>query len=265
MITAKIIADSIWNGQRLTTMQLKYPRFIHSEVMTHRVFSRSASSSRAVPVEKTIQQVIDNPAIPIHFGLNQKGMVADKEAPETIQKIALTEWLTARDMAVARAKRLSALGIHKQVVNRILEPFQLIDVVITATEWDNFFELRLASDAQPEIRELAVQMREAMDTSTPKQTSIHLPYVTEAEIETIINGFDGYTKLQEISAARCARVSYKNHDQTDPVVERDYALAQTLWEHKHLSPFEHTARYGSKDTWYANFKGWQSYRNQKGM
>lgn len=267
MITAKIIADSVWAGKRLITLQLRYPRFIHSEVMTHRVFSRSASSSRAVPIQKTIDQVMQEPAHPIHFGLNQAGMVAEKEADEAIQDCAMKLWLKARDEAVKVAAQLAQLGIHKQVVNRILEPFQLIDVVVTATDWDNFFKLRLASDAQPEIQELAKQMKKAIDESTPEQTFLHIPYVTPEERVQITQEYgDKATQvLQRISAARCARVSYKNHDQSDPVIEKDLELADRLWNAQHLSVYEHPARIQMVNARYANFTGWQSYRHSQGL
>lgn len=267
MITAKIIADSEWSGKRLITLQLRYSRFIHSEVMTHRVFSRSASSSRAVPIQKTIDQVMQEPAYPIHFGLNQAGMVAGKEADEAIQDCAMKLWLKARDEAVKVATQLAQLGIHKQVVNRILEPFQLIDVVVTATDWDNFFKLRLASDAQPEIHELAKQMKKAIDESTPEQTILHIPYVTTEERVQIIQeyGNKAIEVLQRISAARCARVSYKNHDQSNPVIEKDLELADRLWKAQHLSPFEHPARGQMPHTRYANFSGWESFRHSQGL
>lgn len=267
MITAKIIADSVWAGKRLITLQLRFPRFIHPELLTHRVFSRSASSSRAVPIQKTIDQVMQEPAHPIHFGLNQAGMVAEKEANEAIQECALKLWLKARDEAVKVATQLAQLGIHKQVVNRILEPFQLIDVVVTATDWDNFFKLRLASDAQPEMQELAKQMKKAIDESTPEQTFLHVPYVTSEERVQITQEYgDKATQvLQRISAARCARVSYKNHDQSDPVIEKDLELADRLWKAQHLSPFECTARIQMVNARYANFTGWQSYRHSQGL
>lgn len=267
MITAKIIADSVWAGQRLITLQLRYPRFIHSEVLTHRAFSRSASSSRAVPIQKTIDQAIYEPARPIHFGLNQAGMVAEKEADEAIKECALKLWFKARDEAVKVAMQLAQLGIHKQVVNRILEPFQLIDVVVTATDWDNFFKLRLASDAQPEIHELAVQMKKAIDESVPEQTFLHIPYISSEERVQITQeyGNKAVETLQRVSAARCARVSYKNHDQSNPVLEKDLELSERLWVAMHHSPFEHPARFGEANKRYANFTGWQSYRNSQGL
>ena len=95
----KVIADSISeSGKRITTFQLKYPRFIHSEVMTHRVFSRNASSSRAIPVKKMIEQVRNNPAMPIHWGANQSGMQAKNELNECFRKEVGRVWLgTAED------------------------------------------------------------------------------------------------------------------------------------------------------------------------
>ena len=164
MIEAKIIADSINSlGHRITTMQLKYPRFIHSEFLTHRVFSRNASSSRAIPVAKMIDQVWNDPAMPVHWGQNKSGMQAEQEIQHVMHAKDL--WFQASKSAAELAQRMNEIGLHKQVVNRILEPFQWIHVVVTATEWDNFFELRNHPAAQPEIQELAQQMQAAMEQS----------------------------------------------------------------------------------------------------
>ena len=277
MITAKIIADSIsTKGVRITTMELNYPRFIHSEFMTHRQFSRNASSSRAIPVEKQIHQVFNTPATPIHWGKNQPGMQARKEIdfPTLAQDI----WKYASELAVDRAYELKDLDIHKQIVNRLLEPFQYIKVIVTATEYDNFFKLRCHEDAQPEMYELARCMKEAMDSSTPDVLELgewHLPYiVTEDCYKTTT---DNFVKL---SVARCARVSYLNHDNENPDIDKDIALADRLLEAGHMSPFEHqaTPMDFAKDTyeltwekgvtnvdregyfWSGNFRGFLQYR-----
>lgn len=237
---AEIVADSTANGIRLTTMSLVYPRFIHSEFMTHRVFSRNASSSRAIPVAKMIEQVGINPAIPSHWGKNQPGMQAREEVDGYTKGKAFAEWRTAAREAMKAAERMNALGIHKQVVNRILEPYQFMSTVVTATEWKNFFDLRIHPDAQPEIKELAECMREAMDSSTPKELGFgnyHLPFVSKEE-EFSLGTYDAI----RCSVARCARVSYKNHDGSDPNVEKDKQLYNLLLASKHLSPFEHIAR-----------------------
>lgn len=246
-ITAKIVADSTTcDGIRLTTMQLRYPRFIHAEFMTHRVFSRNASSSRAIPVERMIQDVLDDPAMPVHWGKNQPGMQAREEHDAPIDnpfaldftvlepKPPLSSkeaWLWARDDAIDWARRFAKAGYHKQIVNRLLEPWLHINVVVTATEWDNFFELRLHEDAQPEIHELARQMKLAMDQSYPAVLmpgAWHLPYVTRKDwTQTYeITGLGGsrkdidarYDLLRKISVARCARVSYLTHDGGKPSI-----------------------------------------------
>ena len=156
-ITAKIIADSISviTGIRLTTMELSYHRYIHSEFMTHRMFSRNASSSRAIPIKKLLEQVKNDPMMPIHWGSNKPGMQAGEELKGEDLHVAQREWINAANNAVDTASHLQELGLHKQIANRLLEPFLAIKVVVTATEWENFFKLRIHKDAQPEIQELA--------------------------------------------------------------------------------------------------------------
>lgn len=259
----KIIADSInENGQRITTFQLKYPRFIHSEVMTHRVFSRNASSSRAIPVKKMIEQVRNNPAMPIHWGANQSGMQAVDELTEKSLSYVKNEWLFAAINAASTAETMQKLGLHKQVSNRILEPFQHIHVVLTATDFDNFLELRYHEDAQPEIYALASLIKDALETNKPKllkQGEWHLPYVSDSEKESL----DIDTQLK-LSTARCCRVSYLNHDQTKPEIEKDVALFERLVGSAplHASPLEHQARPENKLEFcgVSNLKGWVQYR-----
>lgn len=232
--------------KELITIELCYPRFIHSELMTHRVFSRNASSSRATPIQKTIEQVKEYPAMPIHWGANQKGMQASTElSHEDIQK-AKGHWLIVRDFAVTQAEHLMNIGAHKQVVNRILEPFQFIKVVVTSSYWDNWFELRDHPDAQPEIKYLAELMKDAISKSTPNKLTEdnpwHLPYVTEEERVTF-----KLPLLTQVSTARCCRVSYYKFgsDEYSNLVN-DMKLYDKLITSKpiHASPTEHQARYG---------------------
>lgn len=259
MIEAKVIADTVSRaGIRLTTLQLIYPRFIHAEMLTHRSFSRNASSSRAVPVAKMIRQVQENPAKPIHWGKNQPGMQAREELHPHHKVLTELAWQFAAHQAASTAEYLTSLGLHKQVANRILEPFQLIHVVVTATDWDNFFKLRCHADAQPEIQALACAMRDAMSESVPGQSDAHLPYLSVDELETLNKV--GFGHLARISAARCARVSYMNHDGSQPDVEKDLALADKLRESQHMSPFEHQAQTLSDDTYCKNFRGWKQFR-----
>lgn len=266
MISAKIIEDSIaGNDCRLTTLELKYPRFIHSEVMTHRVFSRNAASSRAIPIKKVIDQVINNPAKPIHWGTNKPGMQAGEELPGFTLERAQILWATAALKAAELAQRLSDLNLHKQVVNRILEPFQIMTTIVSATDWDNFFELRISPLAQPEIRDLAEKIQFAMDESKPKyRTSYHLPFITEYERDNF-----KIDVLRNVSAARCARVSYLNHDGSSPDIKKDQVLANSLMQNKHASPFEHVARpllsSDKSPSMCRNFDGWIQYRAEIGL
>lgn len=264
MIEAKVIADSINStNQRITTLQLQYPRFIHSEVMTHRVFSRNAMSSRAIPVAKMIAQVRDNPAKPIHWGTNQPGMQASAELVGEDLAEARDLWFAAADAAAEIAEKMTKVGLHKQVANRILEPFQWMRTIVTATDWDNFFELRDHPDAQPEFHELAVCMRVAMKGSDPvyrpsgiTEKNWHLPYVTEEERSS------GSVPLARISAARCARVSYLKHDGQRPSFDEDRELFDKLAGARpfHASPLEHQARaFGSPER-SRNFQGWKQFR-----
>lgn len=279
-ITAKIIADSAHPdcGTRLTTMELRYPRFIHAEFMTHRMFSRNASSSRAIPVSRLIQDVIDDTAMPSHWGKNQPGMQAREEHNEPVD-IPVTEvntdldckvrivsthdpreaWNHARDKAVEIAKAFSDAGYHKQIVNRLLEPFSHINVVVTATDWANFFLLRDHPDAQPEIMLLAQAMKAAMDGSTPKVTHDHLPYVDSEDGQA--SRWDTRL-LYKVSAARCARVSYKTHDGRRPEFSEDLELFQRLCgsDPKHLSPLEHPSTAMTSRGRIANFRDWRQFR-----
>lgn len=270
---AKMIEDSISSaGVRLITMQLKYPRFIHSEMMTHRVFSRNASSSRAIPVEKMISQVRNSPATPVHWGANQKGMQARQELEADGLLIAQRLWREAAFKAAGIAEQMALLGLHKQVANRILEPFQWMHVIVTATEWDNFFELRDHEDAEPNIRLLAQLIETARTESTPQlrasgnmyASQWHLPYVTPAERHAFnINP----TYLAKISAARCARVSYLTHDGKTPDPVKDLELYDRLVGSRplHASPVEHQAypmSYIQIGQFSGNFRGWNQFRKQ---
>lgn len=280
MISAKIIADTIFNGKRITTMQLQMPRFILSQFNKHRAFSNNAASSRAVPVAKMIERVQNEPVIPVYWGENQAGMVAEKEMSAEKQEQANKLWLEAATNAVETAKKLNELGCHKQIANRVLEPFMWADVVVTATEWDNFFRLRLEHDSQPEMQELARCMKEAMDKSKPVKRKYHLPYVRYDEIEEICDEYDdtldsylsdAYDILAKISAARCARVSYLNHDQSKPNIDKDLELAERLFKARHLTCFEHQAmvnefnltfEYLANEVPSGNFIGWGQYRQE---
>lgn len=297
MITAKIITHSIdpRNDSTIVTFELEYPRFIHAELMTHRLFSRNAASSRAIPIDKMIQMVLDDPAMPHVWGLNQSGMQAETEHTNTAT--CVWAWEQAAKAAVKSAKLLQDLGLHKQIVNRVLEPFQTMKTVVTATEYDNWFFLRNHEHAQPEIHILAEVMLDELRTSDPQPLEPgqwHLPYVDivfshgeQASEDTYHYEADGVeVSLQDalkVSASCCAQVSYRVLDQG---LEKALRIYESLLGSKpmHASPVEHQAspmwelspEHGDQlcdlfdngithlgsdlEYWSGNFKGWTQYR-----
>jgi thymidylate synthase ThyX len=293
---AKVLADSRSPaGHRLTTLEATFPRFVLAEFNTHRVFSRNSASSRAIPIAKQLRRVLEEPYVPIEFGSNQPGMQAGPALAGEKLEAAEAEWLRARDDAVRHVLALVAgpgeispgegdlldvlarverairdksrpeewLNVHKQVANRLLEPFMWHTVIVTATEWDNFWNLRCHPDAQPEIRLVAETMRKTMAASEPAELAEdewHLPLVRPEDREQV----DSLEDLIKVSAGRCARVSYLTHS-GERDLGADIQLHDRLLESGHMSPLEHPARPLSADEpaegeWSGNFRGWHSYR-----
>jgi thymidylate synthase ThyX len=262
LYSCRILADSINNRDvRLTTLEVTFPRFILAEFNTHRMLSRNSASSRAIPVEKIISRVKDGPFIPRYWGKNQKGMQAHQELTPEQAADACRVWLEARDSALQKAKELLEIGVHKQLANRLLEPFLWQSVIVTATEWDNFFGLRCHPDAQPEFQTIAIMMKESLKASTPvllQDGEWHLPLISEED--KVHSSVATTSELARISAGRCARVSYLTHDgRRDPV--QDIALCDRLITSGHMSPMEHPAMADSDVTRYVgNFKGFIQLR-----
>ena len=286
--TAKVILDSISpEGKRLCTLQTRHFRMIHAEFMTHRKFSRNASSSRAIPVARMIEDIRRDPAMPVFWGSNQPGMQAGEEITGDKLDEAKHVWLDTMEYSITSALQMVECGLHKQIANRILEPWMHINVVVSATSYDNWFNLRNHPDAQPEIKDLAVKMLEAMEDSTPQELQPgewHLPYYTPEDTVTIENMITGNGAMRvvpmpeqindyarKISVARCARVSYLTHDGRKTSVEEDVALFEKLLVSQplHASPAEHQAtpdrKYFDTGEWvspdlHGNFEGWCQYR-----
>lgn len=283
-ISAKVICDSINpRGVRITTFELDYPRLIHSEFMTHRMFSRNAASSRAMPVSSVISLVETNPAMPVHWGKNQPGMQAKEELDEVTKAGVQELWLEASKQAVSIAKVMNDMQVHKQVVNRVLEPFQHIKVVLTMTERANWYWLRDDTDADPTIHALARQMKVAEDRSTPWELSYgqwHVPYVNQIHSKHFQSFTDGDGKLisvedaLKISASCCAQVSYRKQDGS---LEKAETVFKRLIESEpvHASPVEHQAlcfdntyywpegvthRTRDGTYWSGNLRDWIQYR-----
>lgn len=281
-IETKIICDSIGpNGVRITTFVLTFPRFVLPEFNTHRMFSRNGASSRAIPVSKQIEKIISTPFVPKAFNKNAQGMQGAEIVSVDIQSQAESIWLKARDEAIVAASKLAELGIAKQYANRLLEPFSFTTMVVTATEFANFFALRHHSMAQPELAEVARQMYELYSTNKPeelKEGDWHLPFITEDDKQQqALISIAGKEELSEKevydtywlplikrSVARCARVSYLNHAGKDTTYEQDCALYDRLLGSQpiHASPAEHQAKCLSwvDDLWYGNFHGWEQFR-----
>lgn len=255
---ARVVLDSLHpeNGVRLTTLELNYPYIVHAEFMTHCALSRNAASSRAIRTSKMIKNVQADPFIPRRFprtadpdlGMNPDGYW---DLGSQQHMAAYLAWDTGFKHAVATSMELARIGVHKQVASRPLAPYMHIRTLTTATEWDNFFNLRLDSNAQDQIQDLAVAMSEAVGSSVPVPRRLHLPFMLPGEPEDFT-----------ASAGRCARISYMQHDGKVDLT-KDLARGEGLLRSGHMSPFEHQgiAEEGTRaDAWSGKFRGWTSYR-----
>lgn len=262
---AKVVADSVnLAGCRLVSIELCLPRIVLAELNTHRDFSRNSSSSRAVPVTKMIQRALDDPFLPVWWGAEERGMQAREEIAGDALGRARARWLDARDAAVAVVRDLVGpdIRLHKQIANRLLEPFLWHTVIISATEWSNFFALRCHPDAQPEMRHAAVLAREAIDASKPRALAPgewHLPYVEAGEAFDLWEVFRSFETVAKVSVGRCARVSTLTHDgKRDP--QADVGLSDRLRMNGHMSPYEHAARADGGADRVGNFRGFTQFR-----
>ena len=270
-ISAKIIADSTSeNGDRLTTFVLTFPRIVLAEFNTHRAFSRNSASSRAIPFEKMVNMVEEDPFIPIAWMKDHSGMQGTEFfSPDAEEGLLIRDWLEARDYAVQSAKGLSEFGLTKQIVNRLLEPFMWHTVIVTASDYENFFALRAHEAAEIHIQALAYKMLEEYNKSQPKlliEDEWHIPFgdnIDTIKLQEIFN-ITSSEELEDyklkIATARCARVSYMNFEGKDDY-KADIALYDRLAEMGHWSPFEHCAT--PLQPFYArtgNFKGWKQLR-----
>jgi thymidylate synthase ThyX len=294
LISAKIIADSESpEGVRMTTMEIEYPRFILAELNTHRMLSKNSASSRAIPVKAMHEFIRDNPATPVHWGKNEPGMQAKEEVGSGVKADAINIWNRAKEDALHWSNALANnLAIHKQIANRITEPWMTMKTVISGTEWKNFFHLRNHADAQPEIKALALEMTMAYATHLPVRLQPgewHLPYITTAtyvptgELQYFDHNFNRLSleDAKIISASCCAQVSYrKNDDSFDKALKIYRQLIES--EPVHASPVEHQAtpmnidsmcRFepetwepgvshvsANSDLWSGNLRGWIQHR-----
>jgi hypothetical protein len=296
-ISATSIASSVGKltGDRVDTLLLRYPRWIHAEGRTHRLMSlgedfeisvptpslmedpnlsRNASSSRAIPVSRLIQDVLDDPAVPLFWGKNQKGMQAGEELSGNALSMAKLHWNDAMRHAIDHAQALHEDGAHKQLVNRLLEPFSHITVVCTSTNWSNFLHLRDHADAEPHIRILAQEVRKALEGATPQVLypgDWHLPFVNvtdEHGVEPLaLSGGEALQNAIKLSVARCASTSYKTVDGFDMTIERAVELHDKLvaQDPLHASPCEHQCSPDQLDCTTGQYEHPEKHGNLRGF
>jgi len=287
-------------GANLYTFVLTYPRVILAEVNTHRMLSRNTASSRAIPSKKQRERVLDNPFVPISIGSNQKGMQAGDELTGWRRFVCIKTWELARYPMVAASWILDKCGAHKQIVNRIVEPWTWTQQIVTCTDLKNVLKLRNHPDAEPHFHELARQMQEQVETVQSLLNALdgkqddyfqrrvdlqgdmgigvvqvlrpgfgewHMPFVdindmTHAILDSMLKC--GPTEaLKQISTARCARVSYylpENGKLSDS--KRDIELCKRLSGSGHWSPFEHVAEPVKDRTYIGNFFSFKQYRKE---
>ncbi len=279
-IFAEIIADSINSfGCRLTTFTLQMPRPILAEFNTHRMLSKNSASSRAIPFDKMVEMVETNPFVPIAFQKDHKGMQGSEYFEGVDKANRVTNWLSARNKAVESAKMLNSTGLTKQLCNRLLEPFMWHKVIVSGTDFENFFALRVHGDAEIHIADLAAKMLKEYNESIPtslKEGEWHIPFGDKIDRNRVLKIISNYhdeigeigahiyeieEAVRKIAVARCARISYNNFEGRDDY-KADISLCERLFGSvpRHLSPAEHVAQSLNSKDYIGNFKGFKQYR-----
>ena len=245
-------------GKRILTIVARYQRLFHQELLTHKDLTRNASSSRAIPFRKMLKLTRQDMAAPMHWGKNQPGMQADVELTGFARWAAIFMWHLTGHIVLSLAWLMSFTGVHKQVINRMIEPWTYINVQITATNWRRMLNLRLDKAAQPEFRALAKLIASAVEDATYQKLQWgewHLPWIDPKSHLTL-------RCKKNASAARSARLSYTPIGEVKMNIQKDLKLADDLLEQLHLSPFEHQAMAAQAN--YANLQGWRNYRTELG-
>jgi hypothetical protein len=264
---ASVLLDSVSPaGARITTMEWRYPRFIHAEVMTYRMLSRNTSSSRAIPLKKMIGQVWHDPAYPVYWGRNQSGMQAREELIGLRRWMAKKLWYAGRYPALLGALAMNLVGIHKQIANRPLEPWMWITLVVTGSPvaFENVWRQRCHPDAQPEFFLVANLARTCYNGSVPVERTLHAPFADHMDNGSINRGL-----IKRVSTARAARTSYVVHGRVERSMSADIALYRRLHldssdgEVPHTSPAEHVLT-AHEDPNYrsGNAIGWVQHREE---
>lgn len=319
---AKVVLDSVGpNKKRIISVECRYWRAIHSEIMTHRDRARNAASSRAIPfirrvpctcqpdpkycapdcprcqgsgkmiVENcTYSRILNDSFMPEFMGAEQKGMQSGGELQEPNRANCLASIARMRDFCLAECEYLFEQGLHKSVINRYLEPWSYITVIMTATEWKNFFRLRVHPKAEKHFNKVAGQIQDAIKASRPQELldgDWHMPYLQNRDYEEVYDSPDtteivrrlgvqryiaSIWRLKRISAARCARLSYLTQDGV-----RDHAADMGLFESLihpkidadrdddviHSSPLEHVNQASNDPSLRSGcMNGWFQFRKE---
>lgn len=283
-VKAEVVAHSVdEKGNEVVTFNIEYGLIVHAEFLRHRLFSNSVKSNRAIPMKTLRKEVMSKPYVPVYFGAAQSGMQATKEVGK--KWLAKALWKGARYPACAAHWLAEKTGAHKEWANRLLNPWQYVRETVTATDWDNFYALRIHPDAQKDIQVIAREMWKACKSSSPqllKEGEWHTPYVISArdldtgELKYYDNDGREVTSEEAVKAstARCARSSYDNHDKTNASLASDLKLYNILIDSKptHGSPAEHQATPVTEglegvthadregNLWSGNFKNWVQHR-----
>lgn len=299
-ISATIVADSKNQfDNRLTTFVLTFPRYILAELNTHRMLSKNSASSRAIPFKKMVKSVRTNPFIPIAWMKDHSGMQGNEYFSGWKVNIIKFFWILASKFAIVSALILNKLGLTKQLVNRILEPFMWHTVILSGTEFENFFSLRCSEFADIHIQKLAYEMLEAYNNSEPtllNDGEWHIPFGDKIDVEQVklliakdknldpvfVTDYSQAINVYriKIAIARCARISYTvvGEEGKPDNYENDIKLFDRLAKSGHYSPFEHVGRamteseFNMKSSfnaddgidgtwgWSGNFRGFIQYR-----
>ena len=252
------------DGHTIITWSLSYWLPIHAEMMTHKAFRRNAASNRAIPTKKILSRVINEMGMPLHWGANKPGMQADDELTGLRLLLAKGVWRMAGYSACAFTWALGKIGLHKQAANRVLMPYQMISVVITTTDRQAFYALRVHKDAQPEMQDIARKMQ-AADKAAPVQMldwgEWHIPYADgDYRLTAVTKGRANLHESLKTSVALCARASYLTHEGRPTALEENIKLHDRLMNSvpMHASPFEHQA-VARRGAW-AGMNGFENYR-----
>jgi hypothetical protein len=187
-----------------------------------------------------LDRVMANPFVPSWVGKTHKGMQPDSFLEGQEYEDFRVTWIHSARRACIDAQFLEERGVAKSTLNRMLEPYNTINVLMTGSEthWNHVFRQRCSKemggqgDAERNLQDLVDGIKLAYTGSVPEAREMHLPYG---------EGIDALSVQDRAlaSAARCARLSYTPFGAPKSDISADIELAERLLKDEHLSPFEH--------------------------